>query len=109
VLSELIWFLKPTLILNLHSHPPEVGSDLVLCSRDLNLVTSLKAGIDLDIKIDIRDFSTFKRGQNDKMLCGAHSNDIIDNFFIDSPEESLLKSVYISVNSDFMSFDKEKR
>ena len=49
----------------------------------------------------------FKQAKKD-CLCGVHTNHLIDNFF-DKMDEPDIKSLYVSVNSDFMLFDKADR
>ena len=60
----------------------------------------------LNLNTEIREHG-FKLDKKD-CLCGMHTNQLIDNFF-DKMDEPDIKSLYVSVSSEFMSFDKAER
>jgi len=107
VLTEVIWFLQPQVILNVHSHHvPESSSDntsdVYLQSKSLCL-KGVKS--DIDRKFESQISCSVTEQPCDSVLCSSHLSDSLTNFYPDKE----IKSVYLSVNSDFLQFDDRDR
>ena len=87
-------------MLNVHSHPAEFGSDVVISSHNQDLCELLQQDLKaLDLTVDLRQPRTLT-----KHLCTPRTIEMIDGFYSDREES--INSIYISVNSDFILFDK---